>query len=379
VRDSLPEPIEFESSQLPESSPPDGYVHQEGRPPKRRRISIDITSDIESVVSESQSKIQELDELPDVVDDEFEEDVNAGEDVEIDDPDDYDIHHGAEEGDAIPETTPIASPSHFSHTPISNRSQSHNSLSPPLSPHPSSPDQPPDSPRHILTLTPRPKRINPNMNFHPAPRFFNKPSEPPDPHISLLAPLRPPAVLATSAVPDSVAAANPDLLFSPAPHQHRRKSGGTGGYIAGGLAAEVRDWLVGVKEGEAKAGLGGLKNLVGPWNEKVGILKIIVKEVRSSGQGVGAGMTLVFGRIFPKGNGEMDRGVKMILAGKGDLDGYEKEKTDGSDGILGTTIVPATVIAVLPPAWEIQLADGPWAVAYRWTVVKGVDERQPNG
>ena len=165
--------------------------------------------------------------------------------------------------------------------------------------------------------------------FHPAPRF--KPAEPPD---------------NSNAFP-SHADTYLDSIFSP---QRRGAK-----YLAGGLAAELRDWLVDVKggvdgEGEVRATSAVLGFDALPVSAAA-VVRVVVEEV----SGGGPGMALVTGTVV----GGFGEGVRVILAGEGSIEGL-----GGNRG----RVVPGAVVAVAPPAWDVEL-DGRWAVACRWEVV----------
>lgn len=177
-----------------------------------------------------------------------------------------------------------------------------------------------------------PKRADTKPTFRAGPRF--KLTEPPDkftPH------------------PDAYLSAD---IFSP---QRRGAK-----YLPGGLAAELRDWLVDVKggvdgEGEVKA----TSSALGFGSATGAAAKVVVGEVARGGPG----MTLVSGRVVDGG----DVDVRVILAGEGSIEGL------GGGGGAGNRnqVVSGAVVAIVPPAWDVEL-DGQWAVAYRWEVAKGV-------
>ena len=263
---TLPEPIEFDSSLVPQSSPPERL--REGRSPKRRRISIASSEPENSPVKEEDSDSQQSEDidlisLPDAI-------------PEDDDDDD---------------------------------------------------DNDNNTVTSILLSTNKPA-------FHPAPRF--KPAEPPDNNSTTF---------------PSHADTYLDSIFSP---QRRGAK-----YLAGGLAAELRDWLVDVKggvdgEGEVRASSAvlGFDVLTGA-AAGAAVVRVAVEEVT----GGGPGMALVAGRVV----GGFGEGVRVILAGEGSIEGL-----GGNRG----RVVPGAVVAVAPPAWDVEL-DGRWAVACRWEVVNG--------
>ncbi|KAI0134264.1 hypothetical protein BJ170DRAFT_192566 [Xylariales sp. AK1849] len=130
----------------------------------------------------------------------------------------------------------------------------------------------------------------------------------------------------------------PDV-FSP----HRRGAM----HVPGGLAAELRDWLMDVEAG------------TGPKREGEFIAKIIVDEVRN-----GSGMILVKGRNGPntpsQGPGELKHGMKIILAGEGRLHDLARKKE----------VVVGSLIGIIKPVWEVDLEiGGKWAVACDWEML----------
>lgn len=91
----------------------------------------------------------------------------------------------------------------------------------------------------------------------------------------------------------------------------------------------------------------------------------VVRVVVDGVEGGGVGMTLVDGRVVVDGDAGVER-VRVILAGEGNIEGLGV----GNGGGNRCRVVPGAVVAVAPPAWDVELG-GRWAVAYRWEVVKG--------
>ncbi|RYP76070.1 hypothetical protein DL770_007288 [Monosporascus sp. CRB-9-2] len=151
----------------------------------------------------------------------------------------------------------------------------------------------------------------------------------------------------------------PDV-FSP----HRRR-GASSKYAPGGLAAEVRDWLVGIE-----AGSGVVKRREeGEWDAR-----LVIDDVRAApGMGV-----LVSGRRVQDGLGEVEMlgsgsgggrdepepgsgsGTKAILAGQGRLVGLARRNEVGKGAVVG----------IAGPTWEVELGGlGSWAIACDWMVL----------
>ncbi|RYP55263.1 hypothetical protein DL768_000018 [Monosporascus sp. mg162] len=148
--------------------------------------------------------------------------------------------------------------------------------------------------------------------------------------------------------------------FSP---HHRRSASNK--YAPGGLAAEVRDWLVGIE-----AGSGVVKRREeGEWDAR-----LIIDDVRA----VPSIGVLVSGRWVRDGLGEVEMlgsdsgggrdepepgtcsGAKVILAGQGRLVGLARRNEVGRGAVVG----------IAGPTWEVELGGlGSWAVACDWMVL----------
>lgn len=341
---ALPEPIEFESSLVPQSSPPEQF--EQGRSPKRRRISIassEPETEPQPVVSSFQhSEDADSSSLPDAFNDHI---VSHRSGVEIDDVE-TDGHEDHDDTAISPTQSIPSSPT--------ARIKSEDS------PWPSSPSDDEEDEggggREGNDPPPRRARTTPTSNaakkpaFPRAPRF--KPPDPPDHNHA-----RP---------PDTYLPAD---IFSPQRRGAR--------YLPGGLAAELRDWLVDVKEGVAVVdgevdgkGRAGISSaLFCASSTSSTVARVVVGEVRRGGPG----MTLISGRVVAGGGGSVGEGAsaRVILAGLGNVEGLGREsKGCGNQG----RVVPGAVVAVAPPAWDAEL-DGKWVVAYRWEVVEGGEER----
>ncbi|RYP72538.1 hypothetical protein DL771_004178 [Monosporascus sp. 5C6A] len=151
----------------------------------------------------------------------------------------------------------------------------------------------------------------------------------------------------------------PDV-FSP---HHRR--GASNKYAPGGLAAEVRDWLVGIEAGSGVA----KRREEGEW-----AVKFVIDDVRvAPGMGL-----LVSGRRMRDGRDEVEMlgsgsgggrdepepgsgsGTKVILAGQGRLVGLARRNEVGKGAVVG----------IAGPTWEVELGGlGSWAVACDWMVL----------
>jgi hypothetical protein len=130
------------------------------------------------------------------------------------------------------------------------------------------------------------------------------------------------------------------------PHRRGQK------YVPGGLAAEVRDWLVNLESA-----------ILGTSAQRVNddwVVRIEVDEVRGGGR---AGMTLVRGRqINGDGKVEVVNGfgvVRVILAGEG----------AGSALLRGGTVQVGKMVGIRGPVWEVLLEGEKWGVGVDWKVL----------
>lgn len=193
------------------------------------------------------------------------------------------------------------------------------------------------APRFLLSTSTPASQSTPKNSTHPPPNTtsFLKPPRfrPPDPSEA------------------SQTRADP-LPEQFSPHRRGQK------YVAGGLAAEVRDWLI-YLEGTIPS-TREKRNKDDEW-----AVKIVVDEVRGS---LREGMTLVRGRqVHVLGNdgerdGEMADMVsveKVILAGEGAGTGLHK----GSIVEIGKTV------GLKGPLWEVVIDDEKWGVGVEWKVL----------
>ncbi|KAH6641712.1 hypothetical protein F5144DRAFT_619131 [Chaetomium tenue] len=303
-RDSLPESIEIDSSLVPQSSlSPE--EPGEGRPPKRRRISIASSEpEADPLVSSQHSQGTDLGSLPDAPGDRI---VSYYSDV---DEEDYEVEVDVDEDDGpnISPTQSIPSSPTHQHSPQTGDGQE------------SELDDMENDAEAADSETP--KRTNTKPTVRAGPRF--KLTEPPDKF---------------TLHPDTYLSAD---IFSP---QRRGAK-----YLPGGLAAELRDWLVDVKggvdgEGEVKATSSSLS-----FTPAAGAAKVVVSEVARGGPG----MTLVSGKVVDgraEDGLEQDVSVRVILAGEGSIEGL--------GGVGGTgnrnQVAPGTMVAIEPPAWDVEL------------------------
>lgn len=123
-------------------------------------------------------------------------------------------------------------------------------------------------------------------------------------------------------------------------------------FLAGGLAAEVRGWLVDRESQAARSA----KN---PVREDGWKIKIAVDEVTG---GYGAGMTLVRGRRV--GSNSYEGGglypIRMMLGGE---EGMSEGIRKGEQAAVGK------VVGVKGPAWEVDVDGVRWGVSATWKVL----------
>ncbi|KAL2071677.1 hypothetical protein VTL71DRAFT_12912 [Oculimacula yallundae] len=137
------------------------------------------------------------------------------------------------------------------------------------------------------------------------------------------------------------------------PHRKGQK------YIPGGLAAEVRDWLINLESAIPASG-GGKRD--GEW-----VVRVMVDDIKG---GLREGMTLVRGRqVVVVGNedgggkgGEMVDTlgvVKVILAGEGAGSGLQK----------GKAVEKGKMVGIKGPVWDVVIEGEKWGVGVDWKVL----------
>ncbi|KAF2973361.1 hypothetical protein GQX73_g217 [Xylaria multiplex] len=143
-------------------------------------------------------------------------------------------------------------------------------------------------------------------------------------------------------------------------------------YIPGGLAAELRDWLVDV---EAGIGSGSTAAGSGVKRDEEWVARIQVDELRGA-YGSARGMRLVLGRQVLDGKHSASSDdhrseeavevlgantFRLILAGPGRLNGLG----------VGHDVKPGAVLGIARPTWEVVLDGlGRWGVACDWVVLR---------
>ncbi|RFU36185.1 hypothetical protein B7463_g178, partial [Scytalidium lignicola] len=167
-----------------------------------------------------------------------------------------------------------------------------------------------------LTSTPNTESTNASV-FHKTPKF-----RPPD-HLEQ-------TQKHTDPLPDQ---------FSP--HRKGQK------YLAGGLAAGVRDWLVNIDSTIPSLAMRRL-------NGDTWARKIVVEDISG---GVRTGMTLIKGRNEQLSDGEAI--LKLILAGEGSHTGFHK----------ASRVEVGKIVGIKGHAWEINLEGEMWCVAVDWKVI----------
>ena len=134
------------------------------------------------------------------------------------------------------------------------------------------------------------------------------------------------------------------------PHRRGQK------YVPGGLAAEVRDWLVNI---ESSMPSSSTTESGSPW-----LVRLMVDETSGSGR---AGFTLARGRQVL--SDDMDTIidslgiVSIILAGEGTGTGLQKNSKVGVGKLVG----------IKSPVWEVVIEGEKWGVGVDWTVLDRFD------
>jgi len=120
--------------------------------------------------------------------------------------------------------------------------------------------------------------------------------------------------------------------------------------LAGGLAAEVRDWLVNLEPVIPAATAQRARD--DPW-----VVKISVDEFSGGGR---TGMTLVRGRQIHSDGMDDNLGVvKVILAGEGAGSGLQR----------GSMVEAGKTVGIKGPVWEVVLEGEKWGVGVDWKVL----------
>lgn len=131
------------------------------------------------------------------------------------------------------------------------------------------------------------------------------------------------------------------------PHRRGQK------YVAGGLAAEVQDWLVNIESSISAKSV--QKSKEDPW-----LVKLVVDEISGGGR---AGMALVSGRLVRSDDldGMIDSlGIlKVMLAGEGAGTGLQR----------GSKVEVGKMIGIKGPVWEVVVEGEKWRVGVDWKVL----------
>ncbi|QSZ36789.1 hypothetical protein DSL72_006672 [Monilinia vaccinii-corymbosi] len=137
------------------------------------------------------------------------------------------------------------------------------------------------------------------------------------------------------------------------PHRKGQK------YVVGGLAAEVRDWLMNIDSTVPSYGASGVQK--GRERDREWIVRMVVDEVSEGGR---MGMCLVRGRKMRDVDGEEAVDglgvVKVMLAGEGAGTGLQK----------GMDVEVGRVVGIKGPVWEIVIEGEKWGVGVDWKVLR---------
>jgi hypothetical protein len=120
-------------------------------------------------------------------------------------------------------------------------------------------------------------------------------------------------------------------------------------YVNGGLAGELRDWLVDVKgasDAPTTATVPGNKFFAAAEVATTGLIDI--DEVRRAN-----------GFFLVRGHDTNDEAVHMVLAGEGRLSGLAERRN---------LVTVGSPVMTLPPMWDIELEGQRWTVACDWYV-----------
>jgi len=128
--------------------------------------------------------------------------------------------------------------------------------------------------------------------------------------------------------------------------------------LAGGLAAEVRDWLVNIESSLPSSAAERRKD--DPWS-----MKVVVDDISG---GRRAGMILVRGMQAHTDDSRTEVGggvvdnlevVKIILAGEGAGMGLQK----------GSKVEVGKLVGIKAPMWEVVIEAEKWGVGVDWKVL----------
>jgi hypothetical protein len=178
-----------------------------------------------------------------------------------------------------------------------------------------------------------------------APKFIISTTAPPStPHAASTQPtfLKPPRFRPPDPDEQSPAQADP-LPEQFSPHRRGQK------YIPGGLASEVRDWLMNIESTTPTAA----QKKDEPW-----LIKLVIDNVSGGGR---AGMTLVRGRKVHSAESMIDSigVVKVLLAGEGAGTGLQR----------GKKVEEGMTVGIKGPVWEIIIEGEKWGVGVDWMVI----------
>ncbi|KAK3685775.1 hypothetical protein B0T22DRAFT_466497 [Podospora appendiculata] len=344
---ALPEPIEFASSSVTQSPSREIFRDHDhdthtSRASKRRRISITSSSDVDHDMVPSSSQLMKDGDID--IAEAASSLVSDASRLDDDDEEADNIHDDHDKNLPTAKLPPSSSDHHPSPPPPPEAQEAdhhHNDDDD------DDEDEKPPTQKQTHPTFSAPPRFKPPPHAKDAPPQparrprFKSPAHPTDPHLH---PAPPPD---SHLLPD---------IFSP-PRRRGAK------YTSGGLAAELRDWLVEIKETSEATGGGDRRT-----SATAASVYLRIGQVRHGGPG----MTLISGQ--PVGSGGIPSGpaaVRAILAGEGSVeDGFGGGAAGSISKGRGNRVAPGAVVAVAPPAWDVDL-DGTWAVAYRWEVMKG--------
>jgi hypothetical protein len=204
----------------------------------------------------------------------------------------------------------------------------------------------------ILSSPPAPRRPIPST----APRFLaHAPPQPSIPHsistaVTTSTPIfiKPPRFRAPDVSEQALGQGDP-LPEQFSPHRKGQK------YVPGGLATEMRDWLVNIESASTN-----ILPSYGKQKDERWKVKLVIDEVSGDSK---TGVTLVKGRqVHDVDVGNMDGmmgGVRFILAGEGVVNGLQR----------GSKVEVGRSLGIQGPMWEVLVEGERWIVSVDWRVL----------
>ena len=170
-----------------------------------------------------------------------------------------------------------------------------------------------------------------------APRFIiASPANPPTPKDTQATFVKPPRFRPPEPSEQTQSQQDP-LPDQFSPHRRGQK------YIPGGLAAEVRDWLMNI---DATAPTNRAQKKDGLW-----LVKLVVDEISGNSR---TGMAMIKGS-----QGEGGAAMKVLLAGEGESTGMQK----------GAKVEVGMTVGIKGTVWDVVIEREKWSVSVDWKVL----------